>query len=275
MIFARFYRPRSSVAKGIDQESRSARTTVFVLGDSHTNAIKAAAETSAIELPFDLKVINVRELRPQAGVNALVDTASGESTLHPVLKRLISPVGPTLFLSSFGGNTHNVFGLINHPEPFDFILPSDPGLPLQSDATLVPYDVLKDAIMPFALASLTEISALRNTYAGYVGHLESPPPNGDDAYVRKFLDPYFKDKAKDQGIASRHLRFKLWRMHSEIVLEHCKSHNVDFLPVPDDSRDQDGFLVPQGYSISATHANPWYGSLVIAQISALVSRVRN
>lgn len=226
-----------------------------------------------MELPFDLKIINVRELRPQAGVEALVDTADG-ALLHPMLKTLISQAGHTLFLSSFGGNRHNIFGLIDHPTPFDFILPSHPDLPLRRNATLIPYDVLRDALTSFTHASLSEISALRNTYAGYVGHLESPPPNGDDAYVRKFLDPYFKDKAKGLGIAPRHLRLKLWRLHSEIVLEHCKMRNIDFIPVPEESRDQDGFLLPQGYSTSATHANHWYGSLVVAQISALVSRVR-
>ena len=112
---------------------------------------------------------------------------------------------------------------------------------------------------------LREISRI----AGKLIQLESPPPLADSGTIATQADAYFKDRGiGDLGVAPAGLRYKMWRLHSRIVADYCAELGVRFLPVPCETQDDNGFLLPH-FAGDATHGNAAYGEAVIRALEAL------
>ena len=76
---------------------------------------------------------------------------------------------------------------------------------------------------------------------------ESPPPIGDDdSRQGQPPDPYFRQNFKPEELAnvvSPALRYKLWRLSSDIFREHCeKSLSIPYVKCPDWVMDDVMFL---------------------------------
>jgi hypothetical protein len=67
--------------------------------------------------------------------------------------------GTDIVVSCLGGNNHAVFGLVNHPNPYDFIL--DGGGPLIEGREIVPASVVRAAMRDHLKRPFDFISAVR------------------------------------------------------------------------------------------------------------------
>ena len=246
MVEAAMSEPRMNV----EGAGTRAPPRLVVIGHSHTETIAAAAGDQRV----DLEMLNFWHL-PDPFV-----TENGWLALKPAIRsRLIAPV-----FSLIGGAVHQDIGLVTHPRPFDFVWPACPDLPLTPDADIVPYDALH-AIMLEQTAHYRDImSAVRAAVTGPVFHMESPPtfeheelPQDDPGFYHLF--------GADAAFSPAWLRFKLWRLHSSIIANHCGDIGIEFVPHPPEAVDARGFMLP-AYHGTPAHANKAYGALVLNQM---------
>lgn len=181
----------------------------------------------------------------------------------------LNPQTDILF-SAFGGNAHNILGMVQHPRPFDFILSASPALPLNEGVELVP-----EAVVELALTgqggfpeTLWCLRAARSMYSGRIVHIESPPPIKDAGYLNNYAGA-FKDQFETYGISPPFLRYKLWKLHSTLIKKECMLLNIEFIECPLDFVDEEGFLKSNGLAMDTTHANGAYGESVIKQLIKL------
>jgi len=69
-------------------------------------------------------------------------------------------------------------------------------------------------------------------------------------------------------ISPRHFRYKLWRLHSEIVADLCTELDIGFVPHPRQAGDDEGFQRPEFFR-NASHTNSKYGALLLQQMQEL------
>ena len=226
---------------------------LVIIGHSHTEPVAAAAAAAGV--PLD--VLNFWHL-PEPFIEA-----GDRLQLKPALRaRLLAPV-----FSLVGGNVHQDVGLVVHPRRFDFVWPERPDLALEDGAEIIPYDAVQAALSARAGYFLDIMSAVRDATSGPVFHIESPPTYGpeilprDDAGFAHFF-------GKDAEFSPPWLRFKLWRVHSDIVAAHCRAIGIQFLAHPPEAVTEAGFL-RDAYHGTPAHANAAYGALVLAQMRAV------
>jgi hypothetical protein len=229
------------------------RATVICVGSSHIHSIVAAARVANVELA----AINLKHTA------ALVDDSTAPALQPTIVEQL---AGKTV-ISLVGGNSHNQIGLVRHPRPFDFVLPSEPELP-SDDGELIPSAALETVLHKRMSGALSIMKLLRRQALGRMYHFESPPPVADDDYIRASIDPYFQRRGvADLGIVSPRLRYKLWRLHSELVRRACLALKIEFVACPPEAM-AGGFLRAE-LCANATHANERYGAMLLSQIEAL------
>jgi len=227
----------------------------ILVGASHSVAILEAAEASGIPVRF-------------FHIKKAISRSTAGPVLSPKLRSSLDNCSDTIF-SSIGGNAHNNFGLIEHSKPFDFIHPDFPALrrPGASGFEWIPYSAIKDRMKKAVGLWLDSLRILAELYPGRVKHLESPPQIEDETFIRNHLHArrlrYLGNKPYQ--ISDHHLRYKLWRLNSDIFAESCRECGIEFIPVPPESMDGNGFLRPDFWS-NPTHANAAYGALVIKQM---------
>ena len=254
-------------------------TNVAIVGHSHSGCVLAAlaAGRPYWEAPEGLFVrgVNLAQLVPRLGLKPLDQTViepDGPPRVHPAVAaevdRLFEPDAPVRFVSMLGGNGHNIVGLLRHEIPFDFVLPDAPDLPLEAAAHVIPYGAMRTLLERRLQFERSTLVAFRSRYPGPFMHLESPPPPRDDEFVAASLDEFFKSRPLGD-VVSASLRYKLWRLHSTIVRSFCHELGIAFVSTPAEACDPYGFLDRRAYG-NATHANAWYGGLVLQQIGALV-----
>lgn len=176
--------------------------------------------------------------------------------------------------SLIGGNAHNIMGLMRHEEPFDFVLSEKPELPLIEGSRTISESEIYD-IMRLSISNELEnvLRALSGELHVPMFHIESPPPIRNTEHILANLDPFFHSH-EHRNISPAHLRYKLWRIHSRVMSDLCGQYGLTFVPVPNVAFDQDGFLLEELTPDNATHANAKYGSLIIAQIQALMEEAQ-
>jgi hypothetical protein len=172
-----------------------------------------------------------------------------------------------LVLSLIGGSAHTVLGMVEHPRPFDFILPSEPGLPFDEGRDLVPADAVRAKLTEMAYEYLPKIEVIARAASAPVVHLEPPPPLADGSLIFPHVPwVFFPDQPK--VVAPKWLRYKLWRMHSEIIAEACERFGVIYSRAPVGALDTEGFLHPR-YDQDGAHANAAYGAMVLQELRGM------
>lgn len=243
--------------------------SALVIGHSHLAALHLAyrirtecKQREGVELHF-IQLRNDR-FRP-----AIV-----KEQLNPEIRKILNEISWGAIISMVAGNDHNVLGLVNHPIKFDFVLPEVPSLPLQSDADVLPYGLIRRCLAARIRTKLAVISALRTAVVAPVFHMESPPPIPSEGHIRAYPG-IFKDKIDALGVAPATLRYKLWRVHSSLVREHCMTQGITFIPAPQAMQDEDGMLVEDAWNNDPTHGNRVYGEHLFRQILSIFTPHRN
>ena len=242
---------------------------ILVIGQSHVAAIRSAAKARREADPDRPRTRVIHTLEPQYAPEMIGegDDAACNPALAEAIRDQIARHAP-LVASAGGGNIHNAFGLIRHPRPWDFLLSDEAGPPLDPEA-----EPITEALVRAALEQALARDRLRLAEIGRIGgdfvQLESPPPVADSGYIAHQADAYFQDRGlSDLGVASPGLRYKIWRLHSRIIADHCAQLGMRFLPVPRETQDAKGFLLPH-LAGDATHGNQAYGEAVIRALEAL------
>lgn len=230
------------------------RAVPKLIGHSHSQQIFDAAADAG----FALEGYNFW-VAPQPAI------APDKSGFHPEIAQRLAE-GPVF--SAVGGTVHNIIGLVRHPEPFDFVLPEQPDLPMDPAATVLPVAAVIAAIMARQQEYLDIIGLVRRTARGRVYHLEPPPPLRDSGKILADVPWMFFENLTSE-VSPAPLRYKLWRLATRVVRDYCELHDVGFVAFPHEAADTSGYLRPEYYG-DAMHVNRAYGALVLEQIRALI-----
>lgn len=242
---------------------------ILVIGQSHVAAIRSAAKARREADPDRprTRVIHTLEARYVPELTGEAEDAVFGPVLVETIRDQIARHAP-LVASATGGNIHNAFGLIRHPRPYDFLLSTEAGPPLDPGAEPLTEALVRAALERGLARDRIRLREIRRVAGDFI-QLESPPPIADNGYIAERADAYFKDRAlADLGVASPGLRYKIWRLHSRIVAGYCADLGVRFLPAPREARDEQGFLRSE-FAGDATHGNEAYGEAVIRALEAL------
>ncbi|MFS2065984.1 hypothetical protein ACEN8M_26245 [Duganella sp. CT11-72] len=249
----------------------AAVSQVQIVGLSHVNAVRGALARDPAALPCPVQVLHMLSAVPS---RRFVVDEDGAPQLDPGLRATVRAVADSgkLVFSQVGGNTHHFFGLMRHPQPFDFMLPERPALALDDGARLLTCGYVRAALRHMMQAEFDMLAALANATRAPLCHLESPPPISDNGYCERLLPASFQPWiAQGRRVAAPALRYKLWRLHSGLVAAECHRLGIGFLPCPPDAMDEDGFLLPP-YWFDPLHGNADYGALLLRQLAQRIRR---
>jgi hypothetical protein len=234
-------------------EQPASASPLFCLGHSHLRCVQSASAETGIAID----AINFWE------DNSEVLGFPDKPVFTPALQQRIRDC-PGILFSYIGGGGPTAISLLSHPRRFDFVLPQAPVLPLDPKAEILPVDavraVLRKKIQPFLDLLLHVRSLARHA----VVHMESPPPCADAQQALSHIPwPLFPGMTKE--IAPRHVRYKVWRLHSDIVAAVCADSDIGYVGHPPQAVDDEGFLRPE-FSLDGIHANHKYGALQLRQM---------
>lgn len=221
------------------------RRPFLVIGNSHATAVEAALLESPDER-FDI-------------VN-LASYFDAENRRNKTLPRqVVELFQPRRIFCCFGGSEHSVLGLLEMPVRFDFMMPGDEQV--DPARQFVPCALVRETLELNMRRGLEHLRLLRELYACPIVHFCSPPPFRE--LVRGHRLPGTFMKNLHLGLSPAPLRRRLHALHSDIVRRTCAKSGVDFMPVPAECMDGDGYLRPGYWSTDPTHGNARYGALII------------
>ena len=170
-----------------------------------------------------------------------------------------------VFVSALGGNEHSVFSMIQHPVPYDFVLPTHPEMEIVEGVPIIPFSVIEAKLYNSLLQTILALRIIKAFHQdSRVLHVISPPPIPSETQIRNNQEGFAQEIAR-YGISRPSLRLKWYLASVSIIAKAAKGIGVDILMPPDKSTDDNGFLL-EDYWFAATHANVAYGKLVIDQI---------
>jgi hypothetical protein len=229
---------------------------LLCIGHSHVACVARAAEATGTSL----QALNFWEM-PGAILHE-----NGTSQLSALLEQqLRKHTGPVF--SMIGGAAHGVLGMLVHPRRFDFVLPAEPALPLDPAAEVLPALAVRRVLESLMVDYLAMMSQVHRPCVGRLFHLESPPPFADAQRMQADI-PWGMYPGMCHEISPAHFRYKLWRLHSQIVSDWCAGAGATFVPCPPQSVDGNGFM-RESYHGDGAHANAAYGELVLEQMRRL------
>jgi len=177
-----------------------------------------------------------------------------------------------IVVSTVFGNEHNVFGLVNHPRPFDFIPKDEEIVCLDSRAEFVPEKYVYDALKNRTRSNEMLLLKLRQLAGSSrpIYHIQSPPPIPSAEHILSHPEKY-GPRLKERGVASKYLRLKLWKLFSHIIQGYCDQSDILFVATPESAQDSEGFLKEKYWGEDATHGNSLFGAKVLEELSLKLS----
>jgi hypothetical protein len=171
-------------------------------------------------------------------------------------------------LSLIGGSAHTVLGMVEHPRPFDLIVPSAPDLPLDETRELIPADAVRAKLSEMSEPYLAMLPAVARLCATPLVHIGPPPPVAAEDRIAPHV-PWILFPGQPHAIAPKWVRYKLWRVHCEVIAAICTRLDIQYVPAPERSKDEEGFLHPD-YDRDGAHANASYGALVLEELRGAI-----
>jgi hypothetical protein len=260
--------PRTSLIGTPWQHSK-----LVAIGHSHLVAILAAfrQRNSNPALPDRATFIELLDQKYRPGMvregNAWRFTPAAAAAIDAAVKPGLEPV--PFVVASIGGNEYQFIGMVNHPRPFDFILPSAPELPL-TGAEIVPVPAVRTTLRRQLAATFRCLELLRQQIELPMYQIESPPPIPDNQFLTEQQSP-FSGKIKEFGVAPAAFRMKLWLLQAELINEKCAELRIGYLRRPQKAVDAQGFMLRPGWRADGVHTNAWYGELVLEQLDQLAA----
>lgn len=242
------------------------RRIIFV-GDSHIHAVQAGLARTAPR-PGGISIEAYRISTLKNGVTI------GDLTFEEALDRARALSPDDLLVTLLRGNQFNSMGLIQHPRPFDLIVPEVSELSPNPAAEIIPLQTMR-AYFERTLRTGYGKQLLRFAEAcgAQVACLAPPAPKEDTDHIMRNAETYFRDHGvSDFGVTPAIVRLKLWTLQQQALASFCKRHDLLFFGNPTEARDEAGYLRRQYYARDATHGNAGYGELVLQQIGTFMDR---
>ena len=169
-------------------------------------------------------------------------------------------------ISCVGGSAHFILGMVEHERPFDFVLSADPDLPLDETRDVLPLDAVRETMTEIAAPLLRGVSVLAQLVKAPLIHIGPPPPLAYVEHARtQFNFPPEHFIGKTDVPTPKWPRYKMWRLHCEIIEDYCREHGVKYLHAPTGSVDGEGFLRPD-LDADGMHGTAEYGRLVMEDV---------
>lgn len=253
----------------------------ILIGDSHYAAIASAAQET---LAFDPKHRSCDLIFFDAWKHGLrypfTLEEGGQTLLNPDMTQSIRTIAHNYdaveIVAVLGGGHHLALTLLDNDHPMDIILPQQQELPLRDDAMLVTVDLAKSIFLQLIEAPFKVLEHLKAEFPKVpIAQIECPPPNGDNAFVRKHLGNYFEANYSPKqldAISSPTQRYKFWILQSEMYSEKCNALGIDYVRVPEAGVTAEGFLKPAHFGADSTHANSVYGRLILDMLETRIGR---
>jgi len=221
---------------------------ILLLGNSHSEAVRAAVGQND---SVDIHWLKVKD-------NARFGDLGMEAAETRV--QALAP-GDCLVLMQLGA-LHNIFGLLNHEQPFALIDALDcAGAPAQ----LIPRQAMR-AHLAHNITKNRVLSRFARQTSCQVLHCMTPPPKEVLPPPAKSSKAYRGQLIAEAGFSPPPRRLSLWQLEQEVIAEYCTSIGVTLLPPPDGTQTTEGYLHPDFYAADTTHANAAYGAKVLEQI---------
>lgn len=231
-------------------------TSLFCVGNSHLAAVAKGARIADVPVQAIALKNKRRKGREEEEDEAFWEKLSEEIATHK----------PARIFTFMGGGTPAVLGLLRHSEPFDFILPDAPDLPLDEGSAVLPYDAVRATVAAHVrrhFRRLTRIAALGVPLV----QSETPPPVPDNDFLARSVANTHPGISADR-ISPPAMRFKLWRLHNQLFEQFCKGRQIGYARNPTEVADADGFLKRE-YWGDFVHGNARYGAAVLRQLKEL------
>ncbi|OYU32014.1 MAG: hypothetical protein CFE39_05470 [Comamonadaceae bacterium PBBC2] len=242
------------------------KTRVFIIGDSHTDAVKHALK---LRDTSEQGAVQFEAYRYSTVKNGKM---IGDLSLDAIVDRISALDSTDLIISTIGGNQHQTLSLVQHPTPFDlYESNSPPALSDEGLCTTIPraqmWDYLEKGIRG---GDGKRMQHLRANARCQVYHLSPPPPKEDAAHIlRRFETKFAEIGLLEKGVTPAALRLKMWRLQVEVLRHLTTEFGIGLLPPPENSLSDTGFLDPAFYANDATHGNTAYGVAVLNQIETI------
>ncbi len=245
---------------------------LLVVGQSHVAAIRAAAKAHREAQPAGPRTRVIHTLETQfapemEGIAEGADPYAGArfgGALAEAIREQIARHAPRV-VSVMGGNAHNMIGLVRHPRPFDFRLSGEDSPPLDADAEPIPEALVRAALAERLRHDFARLRLLRDLAGPFI-HAESPPPVADASIIAAQAEIWFGIVGGGaRAIAPPGLRYRVGRLNSRLFREAVEALGCRFMPVPQELRDDAGFL-RAAFAGDATHGNQAYGEALIGAL---------
>lgn len=230
------------------------KVPVLIVGNSHTGAL-----SQAIDSGKDPGLLIVR-------------VAGRDGTPYPRLRHpLLARYQPEVVVSMIAGNHHNAIGLLEAPEPYDFLLDEHPGL--LEGRRLVPLAEVEAAMEAHVAPHLVRLDRLLAAYPGRpAAHVAGPPPIGEESHIKTYPGNYAPASGLNPEITPKSVRLKLYAVQNRVLAAHCAARGIAFIPAPAAGCDAEGFLAADCRREDPTHGNARYGRLVLEEIKAFAAQ---
>jgi hypothetical protein len=240
---------------------------VLFIGHSHMVCVLNAAQEAGVPLQaVGLKLVeNEEHLFGVSRGSVIEDT--GKPDFRDDTKALIAATSEPVY-SFISGIMHVQLGMrrLDDPSeaPFDFILPEAPAAPLDAGADLVPADAVREVLRYQFKMRLKILKRLAAVAPGRIVQFAPPPPVSDTWLQARLA----QSSPAPAELPNRWLRWKLWRLTTDLFRQQAVSLGERFVDSPPQSMDGDGFMRDE-YVRNATHGNTAFGALLLAQIRSL------
>lgn len=239
------------------------RVKIAAIGHSHLGALVQAIELKEQEgAHFRFLSLLDPDLISESGVDGA--------------PRLLSKIGEIVqdadvVALSISGNEHHMLGLVRSDRPFDFIPPNGRYRATLADHELLPFSLVYETMKSVMRTDLFD--AMSGKIPLPVIVIGPPPPILDEGHLRRHPG-VFAQQIEEFGVGSPTVRHKLWQICSDITQKCAEAAGFQYLPAPEDGMGPEGFLHASALINDPTHANAWYGRLLIRDLMSFALKAR-
>jgi hypothetical protein len=166
------------------------------------------------------------------------------------------------------GNQHSSLFLVEQPVPFDLAPRGLEHLPLQDGAVIVPEAVVRARFRGTLGLLYPLVSAIQSRPDSALTLVGTPPPKrGEGLRALALNEGVFFAGPTGLRLTPPSIMLKLWFVLQDVYREVASEVGIRFVPAPESTRDEDGFLKEEFWAADATHANAEYGRVMISHLA--------
>jgi hypothetical protein len=165
----------------------------------------------------------------------------------------------------WGGNEHHAHFLVEQEIPFDFVLRDKDWLPLAEGAIVLPELLIREKFRRIiAMSGLSTVLGALKAAApdSRIAVVGPPPPKSDNALLPRLFRSEFHKDVSEVKLTPQLIRLKLWCVVRDVFREVAEQNGVEFIEVPDEVKDDIGFLKEEYWENDMTHANAACGDIL-------------